>query len=199
MSKVNSHVSGAALPEKDDIHPEDSVSNVSCATTSASKTPSLKSRLRFAKRNAELRAFRKKMEMELTLADIDVEEKQASAAAEAARAQAEVEKAERDRRRRRAELVIQQATLESELEFAQARHELDEAVTDRKSATSRVQRQDNGGNQTENRSLTLHNALQPTASPFVPRKSVSKPLHTGINVPHSFRSEYPDLSAILSL
>ena len=138
MSKVNSHVSGAALPEKDDIHPEDSVSNVSGATTSASKTPSLKSRLRFAKRNAELKAFKKKMEMELTLADIDVEEKQASAAAEAARAQAEVEKAERDRRRRRAELVIQQATLESELEFAQARHKLDEAVTDRKSATSCV-------------------------------------------------------------
>ena len=105
MSDVNSHACGAALPETDDIKPEDSVSNVSGATTTASKTPSLKSRLRFAKRNAELRAFKKKMEMELTLADIDVEEKQASAAAEAARAQtealraqAEVEKAERDKR-----------------------------------------------------------------------------------------------------
>ena len=107
MSDVNSHACGAALPEKNDIKPEDSVSNVSGAITTASKTPSLKSRLRFAKRNAELRAFKKKMEMELTLADIDVEEKQA-----------DVEKAGRDRRRRRAELVIQQATLESELEFA---------------------------------------------------------------------------------
>ena len=99
--------------------------------TRGSKTPSIKSRLRFAKRNAELRAFKKKMEMELTLADIDVEEQKAQA-------QAEVERAERDRRRRRAELVIQQATLESELEFAQARQELDEAVTDKKSVTSRV-------------------------------------------------------------
>ena len=81
MSDVNSHACGAALPEKDDIKPEDSVSNVSGAITTASKTPSLKSRLRFAKRNAELRAFKKKMEMELTLADIDVEEQKARAKA----------------------------------------------------------------------------------------------------------------------
>ena len=96
MSNVNSHACGAALPEKDNIKPEDSVSNVSGATTSASKTPSLKSRLRYAKRNAELRAFKKKMEMELTLADLDVEEQkaqaQARAQAEAIRAQAEAVK-----------------------------------------------------------------------------------------------------------
>ena len=78
MSNVNSNAYGAALPEKDDIKPEDSVSNVSGATTTASKTPSLKSRLRFTKRNDELRAFKKKMQMELTLADIGVEEKQAT-------------------------------------------------------------------------------------------------------------------------
>ena len=141
------------LPEQDEIQPEDSVSNVSGATTSASKTPSLKSRLRYAKRNAELRAFKKKMEMELTLADIEKEE--------------QVAKAERDPRRRRAELVIQQATLESELEIAQARQEIEEAVTDRKSTMSRVRWQDRG-NQNNESSLTLHNALQPTARPFVP-------------------------------
>ena len=101
---------GGQLPEQDGIQPEDSVSNVSGATTSASKTPSLKSRLRYAKRNAGLRAFKKKMEMELTLADIEKEE--------------QVAKAERDRRRRRAELVIQQATLESELKIAQARQKI---------------------------------------------------------------------------
>ena len=112
--------------------------------------------------------------------------------------QTDVEKAERDKRRRRAELVIQQATLESELEFAQARQDLDEAVTDKKSAISRVRWQDNGGNQTENRSLTLHNALQPTARPFVPRMSVSKSLTANLNVQHTSRSEYPDLSAIVS-
>ena len=178
------------LPEQDEIQPEDSVSNVSGATTSASKTPSLKSRLRYAKRNAKLRAFKKKMEMELTLADLDVEEQKAQARsraqaeaareqaeaarakAEAVRAQADVEKAERDRRRRRAELVIQQATLESELEVAQARHEIEEAVTDKKSATSRVRWQDRG-NQNNESSLTLHNALQPTARPFVPAVNVS--------------------------
>ena len=93
--------------------------------------------------------------MELTLADIDKEEKQASAAAEAARAQAEVEKAERDRRRRRAELVIQQATLESELEIAQARQNLDKAIRNKRSAISRARWQDNRGNQTEDRSPTL--------------------------------------------
>ena len=164
---------GGKLPEQDEIHPEDSVSNVSGATTSASKTPSLKSRLRYAKRNAELRAFKKKMEIELTLADLDVEEQKA-------RAQAEVEQAERDRRRRRAELVIQQATLESELEIAQTRHEIEEAVTDRKSATSRVRWQDRG-NQNNESSLTLHNALQPTARPFVPAVNVSNQAH--LNVP----------------
>ena len=182
MSGTNSP-DGEILPEKDDVKPEDSVSNVSGATTSASKTPSIKSRLRFAKRNAELRAFKKKMEMELTLADIDVEEQKAQA-------QAEVERAERDRRRRRAELVIQQATLESELEFAQARQELDEAVTDKKSVISRVRWQDNGGNQTEDRSLTLHNALQPTARPFVPRTSVSKSLTTSLNDQNTSRYEF---------
>ena len=149
------------LPEQDEIQPEDSVSNVSGATTSASKTPSLKSRLRYAKRNAELRAFKKKMEMEMTLADLEVEEQQAGVA-----------KAERDRRRRRAELVIQQATLESELEVAQARHEIEEAVTDRKSATSRVRWQDRG-NQNNESSLTLHKALQPTARLFLPAVNVS--------------------------
>ena len=110
MADKHSQADGQ-LPEQDGIQPEDSVSNVSGATTSASKTPSLKSRLRYVKRNAELRAFKKKMEMELTLADLDVEEQKA-------REQAGVEQAERDRRRRRAELVIQQATLESELEIA---------------------------------------------------------------------------------
>ena len=111
MADKHSQADGQ-LPEQDGVQPEDSVSNVSGATTSASKTPSLKSRLRYAKRNAELRAFKKKMEMELTLADLDVEDQKARAQAEAARAQAEaaraqadVEKAERDLQRRRAELV----------------------------------------------------------------------------------------------
>ena len=175
MADKHSQADGK-LPEQDEIQPEDSVSNVPGATTSASKTPSLKSRLRYAKRNAELRAFKKKMEMELTLADLDVEEQKAQARsraqAEAVRAQADVEKAERDRRRRRAELVIQQATLESELEVAQARHEIEEVVTDRKSATSRVRCQDEG-NQNNESSLTLHNALQPTARPFVSAVNVS--------------------------
>ena len=71
-----------------------SVSNVSGASTTASKTPSLKSRLRFAKSNAELRAFKKKMEMELTLADLNVEEQKAQAQtraqAKALRAKADV-------------------------------------------------------------------------------------------------------------
>ena len=202
MADKHSQADGQ-LPEQDGIQPEDSVSNVSGATTSASKTPSLKSRLRYAKRNAELRAFKKKMEMELTLADLDVEDQKARAQAEAARAQAEaaraqadVEKAERDRRRRRAELVIQQATLESELEIAQARHDIDEAVTDKKSATSRVRWQDIRENQTNERSLTLHNALQPTARPFVPAVNVSN--HAHFNVPHTSRTDYPDLSAIVS-
>ena len=70
------------------------------------------------------------MEIELTLADIEKEE--------------QVAKAERDRRRRGAELVIQQATPESELEIAQARQEIEEAVTDRKSTMSRVRWQDRG-------------------------------------------------------
>ena len=169
------------LPEQDEIQPEDSVSNVSGATTSASKTPSLKSRLRYAKRNAELRAFKKKMEMELTLADIEKEE--------------QVAKAERDRRRRRAELVIQQATLESELEIAQARQEIEEAVTDRKSTMSRVRWQDRG-NQNNESSLTLHSALQPTARPFVPAVNVSN--KTQFKATVSTRSEYPDLSAIVT-
>ena len=109
MADKHSQADGQ-LPEQDGIQPEDSVSNVSGATTSASKTPSLKSRLRYAKRNAELRAFKKKMEMELTLADLDVEEQKAQARAraqaEVVHAQADVEKAIRDRQRRQAELVI---------------------------------------------------------------------------------------------
>ena len=137
MADKHSQADGQ-LPEQDGIQPEDSVSNVSGATTSASKTPSLKSRLRYAKRNAELRAFKKKMEIELTLTDLDVEDQKARAQAEAVRSQANVKKAERDRQRRRAELAIQHATIESELEIAQARHDIDEAVTDKKSATSRV-------------------------------------------------------------
>ena len=103
MADKNSEAVGKLL-EQDKIQPEDSVRNVSCATTSASKTPSLKSRLRYAKRNAEIRAFKKKMEVELTLADLDVEDqkaraqvKAARAQAEAARTQADMEKAERDR------------------------------------------------------------------------------------------------------
>ena len=78
MADKHSQADGK-LPEQEEIQPEDSVSNVSYATTSASKTPSLKSRLRYAKRNAELRAFKKKMEMELTLADLDVEDQKARA------------------------------------------------------------------------------------------------------------------------
>ena len=95
-------------------------------------------------------------------------------------------------------MVIQQATLESELEFAHARQELDEAVTDKKSVISRVRWQDNGGNQTEDRSLTLHNALQPTARPFIPRTSVSKSHTTNLNVQQTSRPDCPDLSAIVS-
>ena len=85
----------------------------------------LPQRHRQSKRNAELRAFKKEMEIELTLADIEKQE--------------QVAKAERDRQRRRAEMVIWQATLESELEIAQARQKIEEAVTDRKSTMSRVQ------------------------------------------------------------
>ena len=181
MSNVNSHACGAALPEKDNIKPEDSVSNVSDATTSASKTLSLKSRLRYAKRNAELRAFKKKMEMELTLADIEKEE--------------QVAKAERDRRRRRAELVIQQATLKSKPEIAQARQEIKETVTDGKSTMSRVRWQDRG-NQNNESSLTLHKAFQPTARPFVSAVNVSNQAQFKVTV--STRSEYPVLSAIVS-
>ena len=91
--------------------------------------------------------------MELTLAHLDVKEQKAQAQtqaqAEAMRAQAEavhaqayVDKAEKDWQRRRAELIIQQATLECEMEVYQARQEIEAAVTDRNSATSRVQWQD---------------------------------------------------------
>ena len=79
--------SDGQLPEQDKIKPEDTVSNVSGVTTSSSKTPSLTSRLRYAKRNAELRAFKKKMEMELTLADLDVEDQKPRAQAEASQPQ----------------------------------------------------------------------------------------------------------------
>ena len=199
MADKHSHADGK-LPKQDEIQPEDSVSNVSGATTSASKTPSLKSRLRYAKRNAELRAFKKKMEMELTSGDLDVEDQKARAQAEAARAQAEaaraqadVEKAERDRRRRRAELVIQQATLESELEIAQARHDIDEAVTDKKSATSRVRWQDIRENQTNERSLTLLNALQPTARPFFPAVNVSNFMRHSLSSNHDHSDLTPSI------
>ena len=52
------------------------------------------------------------------------------------------------------------------------------------------------GNQNNESSLTLHNALQPTAHPFVPAVNASN--HTHLNVPHTSRSDYPDLSAIVS-
>ena len=111
------------LPD-DEVTPQDIVSHASGVNPTASKAfiqaarkAYIKTARKHARQEAEMAFLKKKMEMELALADIEAEEQQA-------RARAAVKKAERDKRRRRAELVIQQANLESEqTRFRKSHHE----------------------------------------------------------------------------
>ena len=147
------------LPD-DEVTPQDSVSQASGATTTASKA-CLRAASKRARQEAEMAFLKKKMDLELSMAEMEADAK----VEEAELAQ---RKAERDRRRRRAEISLHQINAFSELEATRAQEQvLGEMIHDNRSAVSRIKWKAHPPSDDSGRSLTLHNALEQTRFPVI--------------------------------